>query len=402
MTTSNTTDTSRFDELSADDRLPLSALLALAMTGFLALLTETFPAGMLSHISGSFAIPEALAGQFVTLYAIGSLAAAIPLIAATRGWRRRTLLLAALAVLLVFNSITAVTSSYVVALIARFLAGTAGGLIWGMLAGYARRMVPDRLKGRALAVAGVGAPLALSLGVPLGTLLGATFGWRPTFGLVSVLTCGAIVWVLAKVPDYPGQVAGQRDSILKVFVTPGVRPVLAVLVFWVLAHSILYTYIVPFLAPVGLAKRVDVVLLVFGVASLIGIWLSGLLIDRMLRSLVLTSLALFALASLALGLGGREPVIVYLAVAVWGLTFGGSAALLQTASAEAAGAGADVAQSILVTVWNIAIATGGVIGALLLETYQAASFPWALVALLLVALAIAWRASTHGFPARLR
>ncbi|AJG18490.1 Major facilitator family transporter [Cupriavidus basilensis] len=68
------------------------------------------------------------------------------------------MLLAALAGLLAFNTITALAPGYVVALVARLLAGMAGGLIWGMLAGYARRMVPDHLKGRALAVAGVGAP----------------------------------------------------------------------------------------------------------------------------------------------------------------------------------------------------------------------------------------------------
>ncbi|NTZ10065.1 MFS transporter [Burkholderia metallica] len=380
--------------------LPVSALLALATTGFLALLTETFPAGMLAHISASFSITEALAGQFVTLYAIGSLVAAIPLIAITRGWRRRKLMLATLASLLIFNTVTAVTTSYVVALAARFLAGMAGGLIWGMLAGYARRMVRDPLKGRALALAGVGAPLALSLGVPIGTFLGASFGWRYTFGLVSALTFVAIVWVLARVPDYPGQAVEQRDPILKVFATPGVRPVLAVLVCWVLAHSILYTYLVPFIAPAGLASRVDVVLFVFGVASLASIWLSGLLVDRMLRPLVLAGLTLFALTSLALAFGGREPVVVYLAMAVWGLTFGGSAALLQTASAEAAGAGADVAQSILVTAWNLAIAAGGAIGGVLLQTWQARSFPWVLIALLLLAILIAWRADVHGFPPR--
>lgn len=388
--------------LKGAERLPLGALLALAMTGFLALLTETIPAGMLSQISEGLGVSEALAGQFVTLYAIGSLVAAIPLTAATLGWRRRPLLIVTLLAVLVFNTLTALTSSYVVALGARFLAGMAGGLIWGMQAGYARRMVPDHLKGRALAVAGLGAPLALSLGVPLGTLLGATMGWRSAFAVISLLTLAVMAWVFLQVPDYPGQEAEKRASVRRVFVTPGVRPVLAVLALWVLAHSILYTYVMPFLAPAGLSDRVDLVLLVFGVASLVGIWISGLLIDRMLRSLVLLSLAGFALASLALGIAGSQPVVIYLAVAVWGLTFGGSAALLQTASAEAAGPGADVAQSILVTAWNIAIAAGGVIGGMLLGTAGVGIFPWVLLVLLIAGLAVVWASSTHGFPTKPR
>lgn len=386
--------------LKSAERLPVTALLALAMTGFLALLTETIPAGMLSQISEYMGVSEALAGQFVSLYAIGSLVAAIPLTAATLGWRRRPLLLAALMGVLLFNLLTALTSSYIVALAARFLAGMAGGLIWGMLAGYARRMVPDTLKGRALAVAGVGAPLALSLGVPLGTLLGSILGWRAAFGAMSLVTLLVMAWIVLAVPDYPGQASEKHAPVRQVFMTPGVRPVLSVLALWVLAHSILYTYVMPFLAPSGLTDRVDMVLLVFGIASLAGIWISGFLIDRMLRTLVLLSLTGFVLASLALGISGSHPAVVFIAVALWGLTFGGSPALLQTASAEAAGPGADVAQSILVTVWNIAIATGGIIGGVLLETVGVGAFPWTLVALLLVGLLIAWTSRTYGFPAK--
>ena len=90
------------------------------MTGFLALLTETLPAGMLLRISAGMGISETLAGQFVTLYAIGSVAAAVPLTTATQGWRRRPLLLAALAAILIFNTLTALTDSYIAALAARF------------------------------------------------------------------------------------------------------------------------------------------------------------------------------------------------------------------------------------------------------------------------------------------
>lgn len=384
------------------DKLPLGALLALAMTGFLALLTETLPAGMLLRISAGMGVSETLAGQFVTLYAIGSVAAAVPLTAATQGWRRRPLLLAALAAILVFNTLTALTDNYIAALAARFLAGMAGGLIWGMLAGYARRLVADPLKGRALAIAGVGAPIALSLGVPLGTLLGDALGWRSAFGAISLLTLAVMAWILAKVPDFAGQPAVRRQGVGPVLRSPGLRPVLAVLVLWVLAHSILYTYVAPLLGPAGLSGQTDRVLLTFGLASLAGVWISGLLIDRRLRALTLLSLAGFALAVLALGLAGTHAPAVYVAVAAWGVAFGGSPTLLQTASAEAAGPGADVAQSILATVWNVAIAGGGIVGGLLLDASGAGALPWAALGLALAALLLAGSARAHGFPAEPR
>lgn len=379
------------------DRLPLAGLLALAMTGFICIVTETMPAGLLPQISEGFGISQAFAGQMVTAYALGSLLAAIPLTIATRGWRRRKVLLMTIIGFLIFNSVTALSTNFWVTLTARFFAGVAAGLAWSLLAGYARRMVAPHQQGRALAVAMVGTPIALSLGVPLGTFMGSVIGWRAAFWIMSVLAIILIAWVLAKVPDYPGQPTRDRMPLLKVFTTPGVRPVLAVVITWMLAHNILYTYIAPFVTPAGLTARIDLVLLAFGAAALIGIWLTGKLVDRFLRTTVLFSLAAFIATTLVFGLVTLNPLVVYLGVAFWGITFGGAATLLQTALADTAGSGSDVALSMNVVAWNSAIAGGGLLGGLLLETWGADSFPLALTLLLLMSLAIAWSARAHGF-----
>lgn len=380
------------------DSLPVSALLALAMTGFICILTETLPAGLLPEVSAGLGVSPALAGQLVTLYALGSLLAAIPLTIATQGWRRRNVLLLSIIGFLLFNSITAWSSNYLLTLVARFFAGMAAGLAWSLIAGYARRMVAPHQQGRALALAMVGTPIALSLGVPIGTWLGGMVGWRTAFGLMSVLSVALIVWVLVKVPDYPGQSRTQRIPLRSVLMTPGVRPVLAVVLTWMLAHNMLYTYIAPFVAPAGLGSRIDVVLLTFGVAALAGIWITGRLVDRHLRHAVITSLATFALVALLFGLYAESTAALYIGVFVWGLTFGGAATLLQTALADAAGSGADVAMSMNVVIWNSAIAGAGLIGGVLLGQFGVGAFPWVMLALLLSSLWIASAASRHGFP----
>jgi predicted MFS family arabinose efflux permease len=384
--------------VSNQDRLPLPALLALAMAAFITILTEALPAGLLPLMAQSLTVSEALVGQLVTIYAIGSLLAAIPLTAVTQSWRRRPLLLIAISGFAVVNAVTAVSDSYTITLVARFFAGVFAGLLWALVAGYAARMVPEHLKGRAIAIAMAGTPIALSLGIPAGTFLGAAWGWRVTFGLMSILTVILVVWVTAKVPDFPGQARGKGFALRTVFTLPGIRPILFVTLVYVLAHNILYTYIAPFLVPVGIADRIDLVLLVFGVAALLGIWIVGVLIDRRLRELVLISTTLFALAALALGLVGNVPAAVYASVAVWGLAFGGSATLFQTALAKTAGEATDVAQSMMVTVWNIAIAGGGIVGGILLETFSVSAFPWSVLVLLVAALVVTGVARSHGFP----
>lgn len=379
------------------EKLPLGALLALAMTGFICIVTETLPAGLLPEIGTGLGVSASFAGQMVTVYALGSLLAAIPLTIATQSWRRRTVLLLTIIGFLVFNSVTALSSDYWLTLVARFFAGVSAGLAWSLIAGYARRMVVPQLQGRALAIAMVGTPIALSLGVPLGTWLGGFMGWRMAFGLMSAMTLLLIVWVLVKVPDYPGQSSSQRMALRQVFFTPGVRSVLGVVFTWMLAHNILYTYVAPFVSRAGLASDVDWVLLTFGIAALAGIWVTGRLVDRHLRKTVLASLATFAAVSVFLGVFSGSAPAVYVGVFIWGLTFGGAATLLQTALADSAGEGADVALSMNVVVWNSAIAGGGLLGGVLLGHWGVGVFPWVLLVLSVLSLVIALRARVHGF-----
>lgn len=381
------------------DALPIAALLALAMAAFITILTEALPAGLLPQLAHGLQVSEAWVGQTVTIYAIGSLVAAIPLTAATRGLRRRPVLLMAIAGFVAANTVTAVSSSYPLTLLARFLAGVSAGLVWALLAGYAARMVHAHQRGRAIAIAMVGTPLALSLGVPAGTFLGQLVGWRMCFASMSGLAVLLLLWARVALPDFPGQAPGQRIALARVVRLPGVRPVLCVVLAFVLAHNLLYTYIAPFLAAVGMGARTDLVLLVFGMTSLLGIWWVGVLIDRHLRMLTLASTAVFGLAAAALGMAGDVPAVVYIAVAAWGIAFGGAATLFQTALANAAGDAADVAQSMLVTAWNSAIAGGGLVGGVLLQRYGAGAFAPALVVLLVVTFAVVWRARQHGFVA---
>jgi predicted MFS family arabinose efflux permease len=380
------------------ERLPLAALLALATAGFITVMTEAMPAGLLPQMSSGLNVSQALIGQLVTLYAIGSILAAIPLTIATRGWRRRPLLLSAIGGFAIANSITALSEWYWLTLIARFIAGVFAGLLWALLAGYASRMVAPHLQGRAITVAMLGAPLALSLGIPAGTLLGTLVGWRLSFAIMTALTVVLVIWVRWQVPDFAGERVGKRMPLRQVFTLPGVRSVLFVTLTYVVAHNLLYTYIAPFLQPSGLDASVDRVLLVFGLASVLSLWIVGSLIDRWLRELVLISAGLFLLSAIALGLWRESPSVVYIATAVWGLAFGAMPSLLQTASAKTAKEAADTAQSMLVTLWNVGIAGGGLMGGLLLENLGVGAFPWIVAGLLVLTLSVAIKARGHGFP----
>lgn len=383
------------DEFSA--QLPIWKLLAFTVAGFLTIMTETMPAGLLPQISQGLHISEAYAGQLIAVYALGSVLAAIPLISLTRSWNRRPLLLSAMAGLLLFNAITALSNDYILTLIARFIAGMAAGVIWGLLAGYVRRMVSVSHQGRALAIAGVGQPIALAIGVPLGAWLGTLFEWRGVFWIMSLLALILFIWIRFSIPDFAGQSAQKRLPILKVLLMPGIRAILFVVFLWMLAHNILYTYISPFLASTGQVYKVESILFMFGISSIVGILLTGMFIDRSLRKITLISLFIFAIATVLLAVYSSSSFVVVISIVLWGVTFGGAPTLLQTALANTAGHEADLAQSMLVTVFNLAIAFGGMVGGGLLESFGAASFPWFMLVFALIALSIVYLAHKHGF-----
>ncbi|OLP58893.1 MFS transporter [Xaviernesmea oryzae] len=397
MTTSDTLQHTTPYSDATPDRLPVGRLLAFTVAGFLAIMTENMPAGLLPQIGAGLGVSEAMAGQTVTLYALGSVVAAIPVIAATRSWSRRPLFLLAIAGLLAFNTVTAISVHYNLTLVARFIAGMAAGVIWGLVAGYARRLAPVHLQGRALAIVGVGQPVALSLGVPLGAWLGGLGDWQVVFWIMSAIALLLIFWVRSSVPNFPGQAKEQRLPVNKVFTIPGVRPILLVLFAWILAHNIIYTYIAPFLIATETGLRIDVALLVFGFASVVGIWGTGLMVDRYLRTATLISLAFFGIVAILLANAQESSTLILIGIAIWGLTFGGAPTLLQTALADAAGEHADVAQSILVTVFNLAVAGGGFLGGLVVDNAGARSLPWVLLPLIAVGLIAAWQSRDYGF-----
>ncbi|SFR94806.1 Predicted arabinose efflux permease, MFS family [Dyella sp. OK004] len=369
--------------------LPLWGLLALACAGFITVLTEAVPAGLLPAISADLGISQSLAGQLVTVYALGSIGAAIPLVKLTRTWSRRPLLLTAIAGFALVNGLTAWTHSYPLMLLTRALAGVSAGLLWALLAGYAGRIVAPHQQGRAMAVAMVGIPVALSLGIPAGTWLGQLLGWRWVFGSMSLLSLGVVAWARAALPPLPAQTEQAHARLRDVFALPGLSSVLLVMVLFVLAHNLLYTYIAPLASRAGAADVLDRVLLVFGVASLAGISLVGSLIDRWMRPLAWLTVVLFGVAALVLVAWPGSITALCVAAGIWGLAFGGSPTLFQTAVARRSGPQADLAQSLVVTGWNLSIAAGGFFGGWMLKASGEIALPWAAVALLVAGLWVA-------------
>lgn len=158
-----------------------------------------------------------------------------------------------------------------------------------------------------------------------------------------------------------------------------------------------YTYMAPLLE--GRGAPLEAGLAVFGMASLLGIVLTGRRIDSVLRAMTLTALMAMSLALATWFLPSPGLTLTLTAICVWGISFGGAPALLQTALADRAGSHGDAAQAIFVTLFNLAVAGGGLLGGVLLASPMGiTALACAAVILTITAFALA-AAKTGAFPA---
>lgn len=381
-------------------KLPLRALLALSTAAFTAVVTELLPAGLLPRMAPDLGVQESRVGFLVTGYALASFLAAVPLTAALRGLPRRRVLTATLVGFAFCNAVTALSPWYGLTFAARLGAGVMGGTMWAMLAGYAARLVPAGRRGRALAIVLGGITLALSLGVPAGTALADALGWRAAFGTLSALAALLVLCVRWQVPALPGERPTARTPLPRVAAQPGMAAVLAVTLLLLLGHQVMYTYIAPFADHMGFGHT-GLILLVFGVSTMVGIWLVGVLGDTQLRRTLLAALALIACAMLAPALRAGSPAVLLVSVALWGAAFGGAPTLIQTALVDISGpARADLATSLQTTVYNAGIAAGSLVGGLVLEGAGAAALPWTSLPLIVAALGVVAAGHRSSFPPR--
>lgn len=370
-------------------RLPLFSLLALSTSAFITLLTEIMPAGLISPISLGLRISEAMTGQFITAFALGAVLTAIPAMTYTKKLRRKPLLMFAVGGFAVVNSITALSPNYHLTLLVRFFAGIFGGLIWSLLAGYAVRMTPAHLHGRAITIASAGATIALVFGVPLATLAGNIIGWQGTFLAVSGVAMVLLAIVSLIVPDFPGDRSESTATIKKVLNLPGIVSTVGLILTFVASHNILYIYLNPFLHAKGSVIAFDWILMLFGIGAIIGLVLSGIVMDKSIRKVALTQIFGFALAAVIMeGAGSGNSMVTQAAILIWGISFGGFAALVQTVLSRLSKDAVDLTQAVQTTSWNIAVAAGGILGGLLLNSAGATSFPGAVIATLIVSFII--------------
>ncbi len=308
----------------------IPAIYFLALGSF-AIGTEGFMvSGLLPVIAKDLSVSISGAGQLVTAFALAYAISSPVLAALLSGFDRRKLLLGALAFFTLANFLACVAPGFWSLLGARVLLAVAAGVYMPAATALAGSIVaPDR-RGRALATVHGGITLALALGVPFGSLIGASLGWRATFMCVGVLagivTLGVARGLPASVSStVPVATLAERLAVAR---RPEVLATLLVTMLWATGIWTIYPYLSPLLAT-GADVRggmLAAVLLLYGVCAAIGVFISGRAIDRLgSRRVLLTGVLVLALIYMTLSFAARvlppiwSTVVMVAAIGAWGV-----------------------------------------------------------------------------------
>ncbi|MGY3583482.1 putative MFS family arabinose efflux permease [Bradyrhizobium sp. USDA 4341] len=345
------------------------AVFALTLCASTLVASEWMPVSLLTPIADGLRLTEGQAGQAISISGLFAILTSLFISAATRGIDRRSVLLWLTSVMLVSGIVVAFAPNHPVFMLGRALVGMAVGGFWSMSAATMIRIVPAKDVPRALAVLNGGNALATTIAAPLGSFLGQYIGWRGAFFCVVPIAALTLLWQFVTLPMMPSHERASAAAAFKVLRRPGVPYGMIAAALFFLGQFALFTYLRPFFETV---TRVDVttisaLLLVMGVAGLVGTALIGIVIrDRLYASLVLMpfAMAVIAVALIAMGSSlGATAALMFL----WG--FVGTAAPVGwwTWLSKALPDDAEAGGGLMVAVVQLAITMGAAGGGVLFD-----------------------------------
>lgn len=259
--------------------LPVVILIA---SSFMLGMSEFIVVGILPDVAADLKISEVTVGNLVSLFAF-VYAPVTPLGSALSArFPRFATHLTLIGIFLAGNILCAFAPNYAVLVVARIMIALVSGTLVAVAMTYAPDVTTDRFRTKFIAWVFSGFSIASVVGVPVGTWVANTFGWRWAFHMINVLTIMLIVGMVVALP--------RNSHIVKIGFLPQFRLFfdrriqLGVLdvVCGAAASYVFYTYLTPIMRDeVHVPEQyLSVGLVIFGAACLWSNLYGGKLADR--------------------------------------------------------------------------------------------------------------------------
>lgn len=351
------------------------ALYALTIAAYAIGTTEFVIVGLLPTVARDLGITLPLAGLIVSVYALGVTFGAPILTALTGRIARKPLLLGLMALFIAGNTAAALSPSYGMLLGARVLSAFAHGVFFAVGATIAADLVPENRRASAIALMFMGLTVAIVTGVPLGTFIGQSFGWRATFWGVAGLGVVALLAIALLLPAHIRKAppAALLDQV-RVLGTGRLLLVFAMTALGYGGTFVAFTYLASILESITgfSAAQVSLILILYGAAIAVGNLSGGRIADKdPVKALTFLFLAQ-AIVLVAFTFTAPSPVATLVTLAALGFLSFANVPGLQIYVVELAkryrpGA-VDTASALNIAAFNLGIALGAWIGGLVVAS----------------------------------
>ncbi len=351
--------------LPADDRSWLVPVVALFIATVAVITTQSIVPGLLPQLAADLGVNIPTAGLLITAFGLTSAVAGPVLALMTGGVSRKHLLLAAVMVFIAGNVLSALSTAYSMLLVARIVVACSHGLIFGLATVLATQLAPEGRKTSAVSLVVAGSTVAGIAGIPLGIIVGTSFGWRTTFwGLAAAgALVGLAVWLL--VPSVGKQPQQKLAAQFLAAIRPDALIGYGVFCVYMFSNMTIFAYIVPLLTlNSGVpASMVPWVISGMGAVGLVGNLVGGRLADRWPMATMLGILTAVATITVVMAfVAGSAWGMVATLWARWGIGFGFPAPLRARVMKAAAGS-ETLASTLTTTASNIGTGVAAAAGA---------------------------------------
>ncbi|WP_195228477.1 MFS transporter [Bifidobacterium adolescentis] len=259
--------------------LPVVILIA---SSFMLGMSEFIMVGILPDIAADLKISEVTVGNLVSLFAF-VYAPVTPLGSALSArFPRFATHLTLIGIFLAGNLLCAFAPNYAVLVVARIMIALVSGTLVAVAMTYVPDVTTDRFRTKFIAWVFSGFSIASVVGVPVGTWVANTFGWRWTFHMINVLTIMLIVGMVVALPRNSHIVKIGFLPQFRLFFDRRIQLGVLTVVFGAAASYVFYTYLTPIMRDeVHVPEQyLSVGLVIFGAACLWSNLYGGKLADR--------------------------------------------------------------------------------------------------------------------------
>jgi MFS transporter, DHA1 family, purine base/nucleoside efflux pump len=380
----------------------MSARIYLLAAGAFAVGTSAYVvSGVLPVVSAELDVSVTAAGQLTTVFALAYAVSAPLLATITARWERRRLLLIALLVAALGNALSAVATTYPLLLGGRIVAALGAAAFTPAATLFATALRPPAERGRAVAIVFGGMTVALALGVPMGSILAGSIGYRGVFALVAAVSVATALAVRLQLPVMAGSPSVPLRERFAVAADRRVLLVLAITVFGVVATMCVYIYVVPLLTvTTGLAgSTIGALLLAYGLGAIVGNAFGGRATDRFGSiPTIFATMAGFIVMIATLPVTATTAVGAAVALFVWSVFTWSFNPPVQSLLLELSPSG--LVLSLNASAIYLGMGLAGVLGGVVIDVAGALALPvvGAVLGLACAALLLALRAGTRRAP----